>query len=138
MFGKDNDQSKPVVYDSNTAVGDFPWEEASFGATHSYNTLSMTTMTNPFEQIMDSSLDGRPEAVVESQTDGNASVAQLAKDENAENEYSGGTSETSDTEVQAAEEIMASGSLERLVYGTGYLVLVGIVSYWVLSDRKTE
>lgn len=38
--------SEPVIEDPNTSVGNYPWE-ANHGATRSYDTTNMATMTTP-------------------------------------------------------------------------------------------
>lgn len=138
MLAKDSDLSNPVIYDTNTAVGDYPWEEASFGATHSYNTLAMSNMTNPFSQVMEPSFDARPEAVIESKTDGSDTVEQLAKDDVTEDEYSGGTdlvggTQTTSTISQTGTGTMAAEGISGTTMGTGLVAAVlvtGLFLWW--------
>jgi len=68
MLSQDSNMSEPVQYDPNTGVSYYPWEEAEIGAVNSYNLTNMATMSNPFSQVMEPTMDARPEEVVESKT----------------------------------------------------------------------
>ena len=68
MLAQDSNMMEPVQYDPNTGVSYYPWEEAEMGAVRSYNLTNMATMSSPFSQVMEPTMDARPEEVSESQT----------------------------------------------------------------------
>jgi hypothetical protein len=68
MLAQDSNMMEPVQYDPNTGVSYYPWEEAEIGAVRSYNLTNMATMSSPFSQVMEPTMDARPEEVSESQT----------------------------------------------------------------------
>jgi len=60
--------SEPVIEDPNTSVGNYPWE-ANHGATRSYDTTNMATMTTPVTAMVAPEMDATDEQVVGSGND---------------------------------------------------------------------
>ena len=52
--------SEPVIEDPNTSVGNYPWE-ANHGATRSYDTTNMATMTTPVTAMVAPDMDASDE-----------------------------------------------------------------------------
>ena len=52
--------SEPVIEDPNTSVGNYPWE-ANHGATRSYDTTNMATMTTPVTAMVAPTRDASDE-----------------------------------------------------------------------------
>lgn len=52
--------SEPVIEDPNTSVGNYPWE-ANHGATRSYDTTNMATMTTPVTAMVAPDMDATDE-----------------------------------------------------------------------------
>lgn len=52
--------SEPVIEDPNTSVGNYPWE-ANHGATRSYDTTNMATMTTPVTAMVAPEMDASDE-----------------------------------------------------------------------------
>ena len=52
--------SEPVIEDPNTSVGNYPWE-ANHGATRSYDTTNMATMTTPVTAMVAPTMDATDE-----------------------------------------------------------------------------
>jgi hypothetical protein len=52
--------SEPVIEDPNTSVGNYPWE-ANHGATRSYDTTNMATMTTPVTAMVAPTMDASDE-----------------------------------------------------------------------------
>jgi hypothetical protein len=52
--------SEPVIEDPNTSVGNYPWE-ANHGATRSYDTTNMATMTTPVTAMVAPARDASDE-----------------------------------------------------------------------------
>ena len=69
-MGVDSNPSQPSVVDSNTGVGNMPWNNAEVGSATSYNTMAAIQGTNPYNNLMDSQVDGQAEVVIETKTDG--------------------------------------------------------------------
>lgn len=60
--------SEPVIEDPNTSVGNYPWE-ANHGATRSYDTTNMATMTTPVTAMVAPDMDATDEQATGSGND---------------------------------------------------------------------
>jgi len=126
MLSQDSNMSEPVQYDPNTGVSYYPWEEAEMGAVRSYNLTNMATMSNPFAQVMEPTMDARPEEVAESQT----------RDTTLQEESSRiPTLEDEDTPQVGAHTMMAEGedSNWKTPATLGLLFIGTIVAFGVIS-----
>ncbi len=134
---KSNGFNEPIIEDPNTSVGAYPWD-GDFGATHSYDTMSMAVMSNPVESFVEPAKDavseefeGLKEEVTESAPEGADMGQPLDAGGDADGQNFG--------QDQGSEDTMEVESVNLPVVGTVSvltLAIVGIGGYWLWSRRN--
>jgi len=120
--------SEPVIEDPNTSVGNYPWE-ANHGATRSYDTTNMATMTTPVTAMVAPEMDATDEQVVGSGNDPEGADA-------GQNDAGGDADGENFGQDQGSQDRMAA---EYYAEGlsTGHKVLAGAAIIGVLYGLYT-
>ena len=125
---KESGFSEPVIEDPNTSVGNYPWE-ANHGATRSYDTTNMATMTTPVTAMVAPEMDATDEQVVGSGNDPEGADA-------GQNDAGGDADGENFGQDQGSQDRMAAEySSEGL--STGHKVLAGAAIIGVLYGLYT-
>lgn len=112
---------QPVTYDTNTAVGDFPWE-GSFGKADSMDTTNMSVMTDSSTQMVAPERDATGEAHVAQQADPEGAGEGQALE-------GGGDSEGQDWgQDTGSEDVMKAETINLPLVGSVSVVALGVVA----------
>lgn len=109
-LAQDSFMSKPITFDPNTAVGLFPWEDSTFGATRSYHLNSMSVASsNPFTQMMAPAMDARSEMSVEAKVDKDDTTEQRSRKADMETEQVGTHTKRAEEAQEGDESVKPKG-----------------------------